>query len=75
MKLREARGSPEAVARRLGVEAVVEGSVSRVNGRVSLSLRLRDGPTGREIWSAADGGPDREVGVSCPASRRASPVE
>ena len=63
MKLREARGSPEAVARRLGVEAVVEGSVSRVNGRVSLSLRLRDGPTGREIWSAADGCPDREVGV------------
>jgi len=63
MRLREARGSPKAIARELGVEAVVEGSVTRANGRVGLSLRLRDGPTGREIWSTADEGPEREAGV------------
>ena len=63
MTLRSARRSPTDIARELGVEAVVDGSVTRVNGRVGLTLRLRDGPTGRELWSAADERPARETGV------------
>ena len=63
MSLRGARKPPEGIALELGVEAVVEGSVTRANGRIRLSLRLLDGPTGREMWSATDERPASEAGV------------
>ncbi len=63
MRFRDARKPPPVVARELGVEAVVEGTLSRTTGRVRLSVRLRDGATGRELWSADDERPTREVGA------------
>ena len=63
MSLRGARKPPNGIALELGVEAVVEGSVTRANGRIRLSLRLLDGPTGREVWSATDERPASEAGV------------
>jgi len=39
------------IARELGVDAVVEGSVLIVGGMIRLSVRLFDGRTGRQLWS------------------------
>jgi serine/threonine-protein kinase len=63
MRWRAAHSPPAAVARELGVEAVVAGAVSRTNGHVSLSLHVFDGTTGGEIWSASRERPTREVAV------------
>jgi serine/threonine-protein kinase len=46
-------GSMEETAARLGVDAVVEGSVERVGPRVVAELSLADGATGELIWSQA----------------------
>ncbi|HMB68884.1 MAG TPA: tetratricopeptide repeat protein, partial [bacterium] len=48
-------GRPLALSRiadELGVDAVVEGSVSRDSDRVRVSVRLLDALTGRELWAA-----------------------
>ena len=39
------------IAKRLNVEAVMEGSVRYANGRVLISVQLVDGQTGTHLWS------------------------
>jgi TolB-like protein/tetratricopeptide (TPR) repeat protein len=48
----------KAIAERLGVTTVLEGSVQRVGRRLRLTARLIDGATGRQAWS---GSFDREL--------------
>ncbi len=43
--------SAEQIARELGVELVIEGSVQRADPRVHLSVRLIDGKSGAVIWT------------------------
>jgi TolB-like protein/DNA-binding winged helix-turn-helix (wHTH) protein len=48
------RGSPDTVpvlARRLGVDAVVEGSVARFGSRIRISAQLVDGASDRHLWA------------------------
>jgi TolB-like protein/DNA-binding winged helix-turn-helix (wHTH) protein/tetratricopeptide (TPR) repeat protein len=42
---------PRAAGRDLGVEAVLEGSLQRVNGNVRLSARLLDVAAGTTLWA------------------------
>jgi TolB-like protein/DNA-binding winged helix-turn-helix (wHTH) protein len=49
------KGSPESpaeIARKLAVDAVVEGSVSQSKDKVSLDIRLYDGKSGHQLWTA-----------------------
>lgn len=49
------KGSPESpaeIAHKLVVDAVVEGSVSRSKDRVSLDIRLYDGKSDHQLWTA-----------------------
>ena len=39
------------IARELGVDAVVEGSVLRSSGKVRITAQLVDGPTDRHLWA------------------------
>jgi TolB-like protein/DNA-binding winged helix-turn-helix (wHTH) protein/Tfp pilus assembly protein PilF len=39
------------IARELGVDAIVEGSVSREGDRVRVTVQLLDGPNDRHLWS------------------------
>jgi TolB-like protein/DNA-binding winged helix-turn-helix (wHTH) protein len=39
------------IARKLNVDAVVEGSVEQVGGRVRINVRLADASTGRDVWA------------------------
>ncbi len=41
------------IARELGVDAVIEGAVIRVGGRVRISAQLIEGPTDRHLWAAS----------------------
>src|SRR5262249_10037032 len=41
------------IARELGVDAVVEGSVVRSNGRVRITAQLVHAPTDRHLWARA----------------------
>jgi adenylate cyclase len=45
------RADPAAVARTLGVQYVVEGSIRRMDDRVRVTAQLTDAVTGRSIWS------------------------
>ncbi len=50
------RGSPKKIpeiARELGVDAVVEGSVVRDGSRVKVTAQLIDGATDRHLWAEA----------------------
>ena len=44
--------SPKDIARKLAVDAVVEGSVSRSKDKVSLDIRLYDGKSDHQLWTA-----------------------
>ena len=44
------RPSPGEVGARLGAEFLVEGSVSRADGRFRVTVTLLHAPTGRRIW-------------------------
>lgn len=46
-----AAGSSPEIARELGVDGLVEGSVLRAGDRVRIVLRLVHGPTDRQLWS------------------------
>jgi len=48
----------QAIAGRLGVTTVLEGSVRRAGNRLRLSAQLVDGATGRQLWSGTF---DREL--------------
>ena len=61
MKFRDGRRSVTEIARQLGVDVIVEGSVSRFADRVQLSARLRDGRTGGLLWSTSQVRTTREV--------------
>lgn len=41
------------IARELGVDAVVEGSVLRAGPRVRVTAQLVEAPTGRQLWAAS----------------------
>ena len=48
------RGSPKPlpeIARELGVDAVIEGSVLRAGGRLRLTAQLVDGSSDRQVWA------------------------
>jgi TolB-like protein/Tfp pilus assembly protein PilF len=49
---REAGGSLLEIAARLGVARVVEGTVLRGGGRVSIALRMHDAEKDEQVWSA-----------------------
>ena len=48
------KGSVEPIpdiARRLGVDAVIQGAVARSGGRVRVTVQLVDGTTDRHLWA------------------------
>jgi hypothetical protein len=42
----------DAISRKLGADALLEGSAGLVDGRVRLTVRLVHGATDRQLWSA-----------------------
>ncbi|HUP50356.1 MAG TPA: tetratricopeptide repeat protein [Thermoanaerobaculia bacterium] len=50
MKYRNSSKLPRQIARELGVEALVRGSLVRDSDRLRLELQLIDGMTARELW-------------------------
>ncbi len=55
-----AKPLPE-IARELGVEGVVEGSVARSGGRVRITAQLVHAATDRHLWARADERPSGDV--------------
>ena len=51
LEFKKANGDPQAAGRRLGVEAVLAGTLERDVERVRISARLIDVATGRQLWS------------------------
>jgi TolB-like protein/DNA-binding winged helix-turn-helix (wHTH) protein/Tfp pilus assembly protein PilF len=43
--------SPGEIARKLGVDAIIQGSVSHAKDKVSLDIRLFDGRSDRQLWA------------------------
>jgi len=56
-RFRGDRSAIRTVARDLGVDAVVVGSVARVDGRLRISARLVDGASEEQIWADTFEGP------------------
>jgi tetratricopeptide (TPR) repeat protein len=51
MRYKDAKASLPQIARELGVDAVVEGSVLRAGGRVRINARVSHAPSDRSLWS------------------------
>ena len=51
MRYRDAHKSVPEIARELGVDAIVEGTVLRTGGRVRITAQLIDGQTDRHLWA------------------------
>lgn len=51
MHYRDSRKSLREIARELGVDAVLEGSVSRAGGRVRINAQLIQASTDRHLWA------------------------
>jgi TolB-like protein len=51
MRYKETRKSLTAIARELSVDAVVEGSIARSDGKVRVTAQLIFAPEDRHIWS------------------------
>jgi Tfp pilus assembly protein PilF len=51
MRYRDAHKSVPEIARELGVDAIVEGTVLRNGGRVRSTAQLIDGQTDRHLWA------------------------
>jgi len=51
MRFKGSRRPPAEVARELGVEAIVEGSVARAKGRVRITVRLVEPRSNRQMWA------------------------
>jgi TolB-like protein/DNA-binding winged helix-turn-helix (wHTH) protein/Flp pilus assembly protein TadD len=54
------RSLPE-IARQLGVDAIVEGSIVRSGDRIRITAQLIDARTDRHLWAQSFEGPDRDV--------------
>ncbi len=52
LAFQERRASLPSIARELGVDAALQGSVRHQNGRVSISIQLIHAPTDTHLWSA-----------------------
>ena len=59
MRYRSSQKSMRDIARELGVDALIEGSVSRVAGRIRLTVQLVDGRTDDHLWAHSY---DRDLG-------------
>ena len=59
MRYKSSQKSMRDIARELGVDALIEGSVSRVAGRIRLTVQLVDGRTDDHLWAH---GYDRDLG-------------
>jgi TolB-like protein/DNA-binding winged helix-turn-helix (wHTH) protein/tetratricopeptide (TPR) repeat protein len=59
MRYKSSHKSMRDIARELGVDALIEGSVSRVAGRVRLTVQLVDGRTDDHLWAHSY---DRDLG-------------
>ena len=44
-------GSPDQIAREVGANLIVEGTVQEAGGRIAIVAKLRDMTTGRMLWS------------------------
>ncbi len=51
MRYRRTNKGPDEIARELGVQALVEGSVQRVGGRVRVTVRLIEPHNFTELWA------------------------
>ena len=51
MRYKTSQKSMRDIARELGVDAVIEGSVSRVAGQIRLTVQLVDGRTDDHLWT------------------------
>jgi serine/threonine-protein kinase len=51
MQYKEARKPLPEIARELGVDAVIEGSVRRVGDQVRITVQLVEAATGRHLWA------------------------
>lgn len=49
-RYKDAKKTVPEIARELGVEAILEGSVLRSDGRVRVIVQLTDGATGEHLW-------------------------
>jgi len=58
VRYKGSRASMPKIARELGVDSLIEGTVLRAGGRVRISVQLVHGPTDRHFWS---GRWDRDV--------------
>ncbi len=61
MRYKETTKTLPEIARELGVEAVVEGSVAQEGGRVRIQVRLVDGATEERLWERRFAQPMRNV--------------
>ena len=52
MSFKRSRQRVTAIARQLGVQAVVEGTVARSGDRIRISARLVDAASERSLWSS-----------------------
>jgi TolB-like protein/Flp pilus assembly protein TadD len=53
MRYKHARAALPDIARELGVDGVIEGSVMREGRRVRITVQLIDGPSDRHLWAHA----------------------
>ncbi len=61
MALRDSDAPPPRIARRLGVDAVIEGSVQRSGERLRVSLQLIDAVADRHLWTRSFDGEVADV--------------
>ena len=54
------RSLPE-IARQLGVDAIVEGSIARSSDRIRITAQLIDARTDRHLWAQSFEGPGKDV--------------
>jgi len=59
--LLSARLKQSGVGRALAVDAVLEGSLQRENGRVRLTLRVINVSNGTQMWSANSDESDKDI--------------
>jgi TolB-like protein len=61
MQYRGQRRSLPDIARELGVDLIVEGSITRADGRVRVTAQLIDGKRDEHLWAASYHRPLRDV--------------